>query len=193
MDALFQPPESQKAPAGSTGLPPVPDMKSGCQTIIKGLFADGYDVEDEFKKIVSGLSVDGALTPAALKAAANNTEEMADRAYRLYVVTKFETDAYVRETDGIIGAMRDRATAELEKEKRTMVRDSEQKMKPQRSKQITDADVAAKAAQMFPDEWTSVDKRKQQAKLMTAYTEQLSSLHQSRCSTVRRLLPRDDS
>lgn len=170
-----------------------PNLKRGFEVIIAKLFDEGFDVLKEYQLIEDSLRIKGALTPGAVAAATNNAEDMARRAYRLYIVAVAEHESFVRETDSIVGAMRDGATAELEVEKRTMVKDSSGKEKPLRSKLITDADVVAKASQLYPDEWLEVASRRTRAEGMKKMIENLAELAKSRCFTVRRLGPNGEA
>lgn len=157
---------------------PIPDIKRGFKEVVKDIFETGYNVELEFKAIEQSLSIKKSLTPGVIQAAANSAEEMARRAFKLYVIAKTEYEAYVRETDAIIGALRDGATAKLEKEKAAKIR----------TKQITESDVREYAAQMYPDEWQAINNRRDRAKGMLAYIENLAALAKSRCYTVSNML-----
>lgn len=118
--------------------------------------------------------IDNALTPHALQVSANRAEEMARRAFRLYVVAKHEYDSYIRQTDAIVGAIRDAATTHLERQKAAGVR----------TKQVTDGDVVAACAQLYSDAWSDVNDRRDKAKGMLSYLENLSQLARGRCYTV---------
>lgn len=159
-------------------LPKLPDLKAGFKAIARRVYDEGVDVEEEYRVIEDSLTVRGAVTPGALAEAANHTEAMARRAYRLYLVGRLEVDAYMRETEAILGAMRDAAVAALEKEKSAKIR----------TKQITDADVVSKCAQLYPDEWRTVNDRRERAKGMVKSLENLHELATSRCRTVARMM-----
>lgn len=157
---------------------PTPDLKRGFQEVVNNIFDSGYNVAKEYKAIEDSLSIKNALTPGRIQEAANKTEEMARRAFRLFVIAKSEYEAYMRETDSILGALRDGATSRLEKEKAKGIR----------AKQITDADVREYVAQMYPDEWNDINNRRDRSKGMLAYIENLSKLATSRCYTVSNML-----
>jgi hypothetical protein len=156
-------------------------MKKGFDAIVVDLFDTGYDVEAEFKEIQEALTITDALTPGALQAAANRAEDIARRAFKLYIVGKVEYAKYTRATDGIVGAMRESATAILEKEKAGGIR----------TKAITIDDVSAMAAQRYTDQWEEVHDRKVRAKQMLGYLEKLGELAKSRAYTVSRMLNDD--
>lgn len=166
---------------GQAGPPPIPRMKKGFDAIVVDLFDTGYDVEAEFKEIQEALTITDALTPGALQAAANRAEDIARRAFKLYIVGKVEYAKYTRATDGIVGAMRESATAILEKEKAGGIR----------TKAITIDDVSAMAAQRYTDQWEEVHDRKVRAKQMLGYLEKLGELAKSRAYTVSRMLNDD--
>lgn len=170
--ALFQTADHQAK------LPRTPDLKAGFNEIAKKLFDSPLDIQQEFDIIEASLSIKGALTPAVLMTAANHTEDMARRAYRLYICAKVEYEAYMRETEVSVAAIRDAATARLEREKASRIR----------TKQITEGDVAAYCASEYPDEWEEVSRRRDRAKYMLSYLEQLSALAKTRCFTVAKML-----
>lgn len=193
VDELFggiTPEESPAAPPGPPPLfesaadqeggdfPPLPNLKRGFEEIVESVFDAGVDVVAEYDAIEEALTIGNALTPGAIAEAANQTEKMAARAFRLYIVAKSEYEAYIRETDSIVGAVREAATAKLEKEKAAKIR----------TKQITDADVVGTAAQMYPDEWQRVNSRRDRAKGMLEYLNNLAALAKSRCFTVSNML-----
>jgi len=170
------------------GFPVPGDLKRGFETIVLDLFADGYDARVEWDAINEALTIDGSLTPGALQAAATRQEPTADRAFRLFTVAKRECNAYLRETEPIVGAIREAAIAHLEREKRTMVEDGKGKKVPLRSKQITEADVDASCAQHYPNEWSDVCDRRERAELMLKQIENLAGLARSRAFTVSNML-----
>lgn len=159
---------------GQKKFPKPPDLQRGFQKIVKDLFAEGYDVVEEWNAVRDALVVKGPLTPESLKAAANHQEAVADRAHRLAIVAKIEVKQYMRETDAIMAAVRSSATESLEA----------QKAKKLRTKQITDADVVAEAARLHPDEWSDVCSRREKAEAMVRQIENLAQLARSRCYTI---------
>jgi hypothetical protein len=163
---------------GRQKFPPLPEPQRGFDSIIRDLFQEGLDVMEEYKAIKESLSIKGALTPLVIQSAANNTEQMADRAFRLYVVAVNEYEAYMREIGVIEAALRDSATAHLEREKADKTR----------TKMITEADVIATISQCFPDEWSDVQSRKSSAKGMLDYLSNLADLAKKRCFSVSRML-----
>lgn len=170
------------------GLPRAGKLRHGFEEVVLDLFKDGFDAHVEFEAVVEGLEIQGALTPEAIKRAANRQEKLADRAFRLYIAARREVNAYKRETEPIVGAIREAAVRHLELEKRTMVDDGNGKKVSMRSKQITDADVAAACAQLYPDEWSEVQDRRDKAELMLKELENLAALARSRAYTASSML-----
>jgi hypothetical protein len=160
------------------GMPAPPDLKRGFQEIAGKVFDTDLDLIKEFDIIEGSLSITGKLTPGVISRAANQSEDMARRAYLLYIVGKVEYESYMRRTEGLVAVLRDGATVELEKEKASGVR----------TKQITDADVISKIAAKYGDEWEDIQLRRARAKGMLGYLEILSDLSKKRCFTVARML-----
>lgn len=156
------------------GFPAVPDLQRGFQTIVKDLFESGYDVVKEWEAIRGSLKITDALTPERLRRAANEQEDIADRAHQLFIVGKVEVQAYMRETEATYGAIREAAVQSLEQQKATKVR----------TKQITDADAKAEAARLYPDEWSDICTRRDRAEAMLKHLENLAQLARSRCYTI---------
>lgn len=153
-------------------------MQRGFQTIVKDIFADGYDVIEEWKEIRAAMVIDDALTPERLKRAANEQEDISIRAHRLYVVAKVEVSAYMRETEATFGAIRQSAIDGLEA----------QKAKGSRTKQITDKDAVSEAARMYPDEWADICTRRERADGMLSQLLRISEAAKSRCYTVSNMM-----
>lgn len=177
-----------KPDQGRGKFPRPPALKHGFDVITRRLFDDGYDPVKEWEEISAALEIHGALTPATLQKAANSMEVIADRAFRLAIVAKRELAAYMRETDPIVGAIREAATAILETEKRTLVEGGNGKKVPLRTKQITDADVTGACAQHYGDEWAVVMGNREKMELATKQIENLADLAKSRAATARAML-----
>ena len=170
----------QKA-KGPAKFPKAPDIRRGFQLVVNDLFADGYDVVEEYETIKTSLMipVKNALVPGVVKEDANLREDLAFRAHRLHAVAKVEVAAYMRETESVSGAIRDEAIQHMEREKAN----------GKRSKQITDKDALTEAARMFPDEWGDICSRRERVESMAKTLEKLALLAESRCHTVRKMIP----
>lgn len=159
-------------------FPKPPDMQRGFQTIVKDIFAEGYDVVAEWQAIRAEMVITDALSPDRLRRAANTQEDVSIRAHRLYLVAKVEVSAYMRDTESIFGSIRESAIQELEK----------QKANKTRTKQITDADAKTEAARLYPDEWADICTRRERAEAMLAQLLRLSEAAKSRCYTVSNMM-----
>ena len=180
-DVSPAPPKSAKVfetAADQSHLPQAPNLMKGFKEIAQKIFDSPLDIMEEFDIIEGSLSITGALTPQVINRAANQSEDMARRAYRIYICAKVEYEAYMRESEGLVAAIRDASTAKLEQEKATGVR----------TKQITEGDVKAYCASQYPDQWEEINRRRDRAKGMMGYLEQLSDLSKKRCFTVARML-----
>lgn len=155
-----------------------PEMGRGFHTVVRDIYAEGFDVAAEYKAIQTAFELHDALTAEALMKAANQVENVARRAHRLYILAKAEYERYVRMTDANVAAIRDAASDHLEDQKRKGIR----------TKQITDADLAATSAQRYPDEWEDVNTKRDRAKGMVAHIEKLAELATIRCRTVGSML-----
>lgn len=168
------PPSLFKTADHQASFPRAPDLQRGFQTIVKDLFESGYDVAKEWATIRESLTIKDALTPERLRKAANEQEDIADRAHQLYIVGRVEVQAYMRDTEATYGAIREAAVQSLEAQKASKVR----------TKQITDADVKAESARLYPDEWADICTRRDRAEAMLKHLENLAQLARSRCYTI---------
>ncbi len=164
--------------AHQASFPKAPDMQRGFQTIVQDIFADGYDVVEEWKEIRAAMVINDALTPERLKRAANEQEEVSIRAHRLYCVAKVEVSAYMRETESTFGAIRQASIEHLEA----------QKAAGARAKQITDKDAVSEAARLYPDEWADICTRRERAEVMLSQLLRISEAAKSRCYTVSNMM-----
>lgn len=174
LDDLFQPVEDQR---GDPSAGP-PTMGKGFSHILETIFSEDVDVESEYAAIEDSLSIKESLTPGVLKEATNRAEEMARRAFRLYVLAKIEHDAYVRESDAMLADLRKVAVAALERDRVNKVR----------TKNITDVDVLSTIAELYPEQWKDLSDRRSKADGMLAYLSNLASLSKSRCFSVSKML-----
>lgn len=169
---VFAPSRAQKKSAGF-----IPPISPRFQRIVETIF-DMPDPAEVFHRLRKELKSRGALTPQALKAELNEAESNALEAHRLYCNTRADADSLEIMLAPNIGAMRDGATAELQSEKRS----------GERSKQITDTDVAMRAAQMYPDEWAEASDRQLRSKEMLAHVLRLCDLWKKRADSIRAML-----
>jgi hypothetical protein len=110
--------------------------------------------------------------------AVDEAEMNAREAFRLYLTGRIEVARFEVDADKVKAPMWEAATRELQREK-----DS-----GRRSKQITDADVKAMAAQMFADEWTAYESKTAKAKAMVDSLKDLADRWSGRCESLRAML-----
>lgn len=82
-----------------------------------------------------------------------------------------EADQWKHDAEPVIASMREMATAELEREKE----------QGKRKKMITDADVTAKCAILYPDEWEAQRKKLKDAEHLIKTMTNLVDLTSSKC------------
>jgi len=137
------------------------------------------DIWENFKRLKAALRVgEKHRDYATLMKALDEAEDNARLAHSLFVNAKlvaerFETDALLIEA-----GMRKEATALLQGEKTA----------GRLSKAITDADVVAQCATMFPDEWTRIQVDRRQHKLTVSHLEHLVTCWTSRCRSLQTMV-----
>lgn len=99
-------------------------------------------------------------------------------AHRLYVTAKLELERWERENEVVFGAMWNDANRVLQVDKAN----------GSRSKQITDADVRATCATLFPDEWKAQENKRHAYKLTVDNMGQLSKDANEHCEDLRVML-----
>ena len=155
----------------------VPSMSPEYERVIDNVFAP-VDPERDYEKLERDLALREALTPGALSAALNLSEDNARIAHRLYVAAKLDFERFEAESDAVRGALRDAAVAELQKEKDA----------GQRSKAITETDTNERAATMFPDEWRDIQGRRAPASGALEHLKRRADLWQARCYSLGTML-----
>lgn len=108
----------------------------------------------------------------------DDAEDDARRAHRLFVAAKLEYDRWVAETEVVLAPMRTEAVRALEQEKREGLR----------SKQITDADVVAKMAALYPDEFVHQESKRAKMKRTIDHLENFSDRWARRCGDLNALI-----
>lgn len=157
--------------------PPTPAIAPAYARIITRMVPedpDGDYVELE-RKLRLRASAPHRAEASEIVDALDDAQSSAWRAHRLHLGARiayeaFEVDAKVR-----LAPMRDSATAALQVEKASGVR----------SKQITDADVEGRIAEMFPDEWTAICMDRLRARKAVDALEEFARLWSTRASTLQ--------
>lgn len=96
----------------------------------------------------------------------------------LLVNTKVTVDGVKRDTDRLMAAMRDQASSQLEREKESGLR----------KKAITNDDVMACIATMFPDEWAACQERDAKARRTIAMIEAICEAAIERARDLRAIV-----
>jgi len=136
------------------------------------------DIDRVYERLKRELKVgEGRADRGTLQKNIDEAEDNAREAHRLYVTAKLMKERYEAQHDPIIGAMWKSAQEVLEKEKKDGLR----------TKQITDADVRYKAAEMYPDEWQEQQARLRKYDQTVKHLEHLVQLWISRCQSTRKL------
>lgn len=155
---------------------PPPSMPPSYERITKRIL--NIDVEKEYERLERELELNEAATPAAVRKAANSAEANALKAYHLFVHATVAHERFKIDSDLVVSAMRDAATADLQHEKDA----------GQRTKMITEADVRGRAAVLFPDEWREANEKRVRAENLHKSIERLADLWRQRAHTLGALL-----
>lgn len=134
------------------------------------------DMKKTWDRLREGLSVgDNRSEHGTLQKALDLAEKRAYDAHRLYITAKVEYQRWERENEVFFGALWSKANRDLQTEKDA----------GSRSKQITDADVKARIATMFPDEYQLQENKRSQVKATVDSLEDLAEEWKSRCRTLQ--------
>lgn len=155
---------------------PMPEPGEGYARIVERVFSLP-DPDAEYEALERALVL-GTREFDSIHDALDHAEDNARRAHRLFVAAKLDYERFVADADVIEGAMRTEATADLQAEKESGAR----------TKQITDADVRAKCAALFPDEFRDLAERRTSAKLAVEHLERFADLWVSRCRSLGGML-----
>lgn len=155
----------------------LPDMPEKYRPITEQIF----DIDDPaalFAELVESLRIKGALTPGALVDAVNDAEDNARRVHQLYVDVKADHDHYEVECSVISDALRSAALEELQDEKD----------RGERQKAITESDINARIAVMYPDEFRELRARQIRADGLMSHIRRVAELHRKRCESIQAML-----
>lgn len=147
------------------------------QKIVETVFIN--DLHGEWQKLKEALKIGEKRSDhGTLHKELDYAETRAYRAHRLYLSAKLERDRWERENEVMFGAFWSEATRSLQKEKDDNVR----------SKQITDADVKARCATLFPDDYQAQELERAKVKGAIDSMEDLSEEWKSRCRTLQTMM-----
>jgi hypothetical protein len=108
----------------------------------------------------------------------DKAERRARRAHALYLGAKLERAKWEMDSEVVLARMRDQAAEELENEK----------ARGERKKAITDADVRARMAEKFPDEWRHQEVKRVKLKGAEEHLERLADLWKVKCFSLSTML-----
>ena len=170
--------ETDKAP------PPlfvVPDGMGGVAPDIARITMSIYEIDAhrDYQDIERSLEIgDERTTYSTLMQHLDKGEVRARRAHALYLGAKLELAKFEIDSQKVVGAMRSKASEVLEDEKASGTR----------KKAITNADIEAQMADMFPDEWAAQELTRVRLKGGVEHLERLADLCKGRCHTLGTML-----
>lgn len=136
------------------------------------------NVDEEYKVLVEALKMgSNRADRGSLQIAIDEAEEHARKAHQVYITAKLIKENYEVQNEPVMGSMWKAASDALEEDKKNGLR----------TKQITDADVKAKAACMFPDEWREQSQKLRKYDQTIKHLEHIVQLWLSRCTSVRKM------
>lgn len=166
------------AERASNALFGVPGLDDGFERVTESVFA-GMDVDGEFKRLQDELTLgERHADRGSLREALDRARTNARTAHRLLCHAHLARRRYDLDADVVEGAMWVAASEVLEQEKE----------RGERKKQITDADVRAKAGSMFPDEWRAAMVKRERVKRMVENVEDLVAQWGGRARDLQALL-----
>jgi hypothetical protein len=157
-----------------------PDVLPAVGKIIESIFQ--VDYAKEWKDLHDALTIGdkqgGRNDHATVARELDHAEDRARRAHRLFVNLKAELERFRLDIVVTRSAMRNEANADLQAEKTS----------GERSKQITDADVASKMAELHPDDYRRVEIDETKFKLAVEHAENFSERWNQRCRDLNTIL-----
>ena len=134
------------------------------------------DLVYAYDELEAGMKECDELTErGATKKALGMAETNYRKAHKLYLTARFEHKKWNLENLIVFGAMRRDATEALQQEKK----------QGERSKAITEADVHAKCAELFQDEYVAQEMKRENVQAIEDDIENLAKSWEMRCQTLR--------
>lgn len=153
------------------------EVRPDLAMIVKSIFV--VDMHKTWRRLRRKLRIGEKRSDyATIRKALDEAEHDAQQAHRLYVTAKVERDRWEMNQEVSSTAMWSKATRTLQEEKDSKLR----------NKAITDADVRARCAALFPDEWRHLEDQRSRLKETVSNFQNLAELWQSRCHTLRTML-----
>jgi hypothetical protein len=154
-----------------------PGITPDFERIVESVYQ--VDAWREYEDLEKNLEVgDGRSDYGTVAKHLDQQEDRARSAHKLYLSAKLELLRFEAECLKVQAPMRERATGVL----------SDQKADGDRKKVITNADVDAKMAELYPDEFAHQAEKLAKLKGTVSHMERLADLHKNRCFTASTLL-----
>lgn len=134
---------------------------------------------DVYQRLENALRVGDQRTDhGSVTKALDEAETNVRLAHRLWVTAEVEHRRWYLENQRVFGAMRLEATAVLQREKASGLR----------NKMITDADVDAMCSSLFPEQWHAQEVKQKKVELMVKSMFNLNEAWLSRCRSLQTML-----
>lgn len=158
----------------SANRPVSVDLEPGFEQIVESIHLD--DIKGTYDKLEKALRVGEKRTNrAVLLKRLDESQTYARLAHKLWMNAKAAFTAWELDNEAVWSAMWSEANRALQ----------EEKAQGQRSKQITDADVKAMVASIYPAEYKHQEVKRVRVKGMVSDCEHLTEMWNQRISTVR--------
>lgn len=149
------------------------DVRADLKQVVETIFVD--DIMAEWKSLERALELGDKRTEHAhVLIALDKAARRADRAFRLYLTAKMAREKWEAENEPVWGAMWDQAVRALQAEKDAGTR----------SKQVTDADVKARVAVLFPDEYRAQEEKRRAVEFTVKSLERLADIWLKKVSNL---------
>lgn len=165
-----------------------PQLQAGFDRIVDKLYT--LDAESEYAELERVLRLSGRASSAEYGELVNRLDEAQDcahRAMKLYANAKVSHAAFEMDAMAILGALRRAAREALETAKLEEFRKLKDELgsKAPTGKQITDGDIEGYIAASHPDEWRSIELRREKSKAMVAVMERFAELWKNRARDLQ--------
>lgn len=155
------------------GKRPPPPLEPTLGRMVEVVVAKAQRLLDDpqtFERMERALKVQGAATPEQVRQALNAIDEEAADAHLAALAAKAEFERWKTAADVYEGPMRDEAMKSLQRDKAA----------GEMSKAIAEADVKARIAKLFPDEYQALQANRSRAEMTVKQFERIADLLQKR-------------
>jgi len=158
------------------------EMAPGFERIVKSIYeVDVYATYESIRDLRLPVRVEHA-SRETMREALERAEECARDAHLLFCNAKVALEAFLAESESVMGVLRGNARARLAEEARAA------KDEGVKAKQVTNADVDAEVARSHSDAVRRIRVREQERKRMVDHLELLASIWRDRRRTLEALL-----